>query len=148
MLRSMGGDAWLNAHGAERESSIPGNNGILGLEGSSRGQLAHPALREVRTSSTRVKTIFPIFSGQASLQSSVPHDPQGQAVSSGLIQSHCQAAAGAPWPSVESDSCSVAMGAVAPQNQWCASPAEGFVQRALVSIQIKSCFHSGQILTS
>lgn len=78
MLRCMGGDAWLNARGAESESSIPLNYRILGPEGNSRSQLVHPALREVCTLSTRVTTIFPIFPGQASLQSSVHTTPKAR----------------------------------------------------------------------
>lgn len=129
---------------SEGESSIPLNYRILGPEGSSGSQLVQRGLYIVRQCDDHLSCL----SGSGLSPVLGPHDPQGQAVSSGLIYSHCQAAAGALWPSVQSDFCSVATGAVAPKISGAHLLQKVSKQGALVSIQIKSRFHSSQILTS
>lgn len=129
---------------SDGESSIPLNYRILGPEGSSGSQLVQRSPYTVLQSDDRLSCL----SGTGLSPVLSPHDPQGQAVSSGLIYSHCQASAGALWPSVQSDFCSVATGAVASKISGAHLLQKFSKQGALVSLQIKSHFHSSQILTS
>lgn len=140
----MGRDAWLNARDSEGESSIPFNSRILGLRGPQEGSLSTRHSEKVRTLSTRVMTIFPIFAGQASLQTSVHTTCKARqfplasfTAIAKLLQVLCGPLSSQTpvvwqrvwWPkSVMLSSC------------------RRFQSR--VPIQIKSCFHPRQILTS
>lgn len=134
----MGGHAWLNACGFDGESSIPLSYRILGPEGSSGSQLVHPAFRELCALPTGVMTVFLIFYRTGSSPVLSPHNSQGQEVFFGLIYSHCQTAAGAPWPSVLSQSPLA--------RQWVQWPPQISGAHLLQVSKQGSYFYSNQIL--